>query len=891
MQQTSFSELIEKLEISQGEAQDVRSAPDRVNQIVNSILDPGRSVILTGDPGNGKARLAEEAAYMLADRLGRDVEVFVLPPPSALPSSGTYVFTSAFSQFFDQDFEEQISADANVKPSDLFDTRLQHFIDEFSSEKEVVMVVPRADRYSGFSGQLLQKLVRSKKLRVIATAQRLSGVADRINRDPQVSVLSVGPLNVDEAQAYLIQLLRVERIDRCTLMRWHNVTGGNAYALSMLALASDRGGSLQRSRGTIWEKPGGTVVPGELQEFFLATCNETEIQTLEFVAIAEPMHEASLLQKLDAKVVTELSDRGILISHSIPSGSVALMLAHPLLAKTVLSNLSAMRRLQLNDAVYQTLLTDQLSVAYSRMPDRLMRLVAFGLESGHTMPLDWLLTAYEVLVRTGNPLSVLQLALAVASHPEANPEEICGALVRGRRSARLVGDIGNLRHITSLMRTTLKSYSHKLNAEQRVTLMINLVEAELGAGQPEAVVLNLFDELERNETANQPTLKELVRASKSLALGMMGQLNSALECAKEHLQPADYATNMMRAPALLTAAFVLQQRGEIQTSITMSESARRFALLGDLPRTDLADVQGFCALLGYWASGNTVAGTQLIEDFLHQSPASLNTNSHYSGLTDTARVLYALQRARWTEASQIAEGLIARLSQHDSYGITGFVQAALAIALAAQNDQVGAINALRASVAPQRGLTQGLNGYVRLLRLRAKTWLHSADLVTEAQQVVDWARTEELAFIEIQALHIIACNSGAVTPETLDRVQNLASKIDATVAEPIRSHLARIGTQTTTVNISQMPEAQELEEYGIWLPTPLSPGLTVRERQIAVLASHGHSSRLISEQLHISSRTVETHLSNVFSKLMVDGRKGLRKWFVAERDEAGLQQL
>jgi DNA-binding CsgD family transcriptional regulator len=51
--------------------------------------------------------------------------------------------------------------------------------------------------------------------------------------------------------------------------------------------------------------------------------------------------------------------------------------------------------------------------------------------------------------------------------------------------------------------------------------------------------------------------------------------------------------------------------------------------------------------------------------------------------------------------------------------------------------------------------------------------------------------------------------------------------------------------------------------------------LTRREWEIATLASHGNSSRLIAEKLHISVRTVDTHLLRVYKKVGVTGREQL----------------
>ena len=64
---------------------------------------------------------------------------------------------------------------------------------------------------------------------------------------------------------------------------------------------------------------------------------------------------------------------------------------------------------------------------------------------------------------------------------------------------------------------------------------------------------------------------------------------------------------------------------------------------------------------------------------------------------------------------------------------------------------------------------------------------------------------------------------------------------------------------------------------------PPAAELTAREREVVLLAALGHSSRFIAERLHISVRTVETHLSNVFAKLGLDNRDDLRRWVGRER--------
>ena len=48
--------------------------------------------------------------------------------------------------------------------------------------------------------------------------------------------------------------------------------------------------------------------------------------------------------------------------------------------------------------------------------------------------------------------------------------------------------------------------------------------------------------------------------------------------------------------------------------------------------------------------------------------------------------------------------------------------------------------------------------------------------------------------------------------------------------------------------------------------------LTYREREVLRLVADGHTDRMVAETLVISPRTVNRHLSNIFTKLRVPGR-------------------
>ncbi len=55
-------------------------------------------------------------------------------------------------------------------------------------------------------------------------------------------------------------------------------------------------------------------------------------------------------------------------------------------------------------------------------------------------------------------------------------------------------------------------------------------------------------------------------------------------------------------------------------------------------------------------------------------------------------------------------------------------------------------------------------------------------------------------------------------------------------------------------------------------------GLTAREREVATLIAQGKINREIAEDLVVSERTIESHVSNIMFKLGVQSRRQIREW-------------
>ena len=856
----------------------VTALPDRVARVLASVELPGSVTILLGEPGTGKGHLAVHAGDRLASRTGRPVEVVVLPPPRAGDGS-----VSMFSPIAPGVLRPV--GDLEAEARDLLDRLIER-----TGMRELVIVVQDVDDASPRDLALLDMILDEPGTRLIMTARRMIPDMTRIRKHRQGRVLSIGPLDAEEAGAVLCAVLGVERIEAGTLARWMEATGGNSFGLTTTAIAADQAGRVRRARGAAWvpDDGAGADAPASYAQLVATTCSADEWVLLERIAVAEPVAEIELLRRLASGPLAALLARGLVVSREA-GGRTSLQIGHQLLAASIRAGLMPLRRLELSDEVYAVLEQGFGGRNPTHDPERLLRLVAFGIAAERDLPLHWLWDAFRLSARAGEARAALRLAAAVADHPEASPAQVVTGITRAARLARQLGDGARLQLL-------LEQAARALGDERIVSgvepgplaglRVVMHIERVWRGGVAE----DSLEELEGwlAESADDGMARATYRGAILIILAATGRLERAYRMSPDPDLNPDLQVEWAKAPSRAIRALLLVQRGEPRRAVDEALRSRMISGLAQGLGGGVEDLLGFAWFVALWASGDAESSREAYDELTRTAPASAIGELRASGLAEIAEVLLALQEGRWIDADDAAERVLDRFDRADSYGLAPFVHAARSLALAVLGDRDAAARSIRNALDPSPGLAHALGGLRDLLVLRAMQWLDAPGTVERAERIIADSERDGLAYVELLARHFAVAELGKPGSADLDRIRCLAEEIDVPLGDAIVAHVERLSG--SDAEGEDDPEIRILAGHGLWLAIPGETALTAREKEVALLAALGHSSRFISERLHISPRTVERHLSNVYTKLGLERRDGLREWAARARRQRRLRR-
>jgi DNA-binding CsgD family transcriptional regulator len=840
---------------------------------------PAGGVVLAGEAGIGKTRLAWEALAW-AETAGWEVEWLVATRAAASIPFGAV---------------SHLLPPAERLGDDRLDTlrRTAELLAERSRGRPLLLGVDDAHLLDDASAALVHQLVL-RGIAVLVATVRTGEPAP----DPVIALWKDGPARrldlsalPPSATAELLERSLGGAVDGVTRKEVLRVTGGNPLYLRELVLGGLESGAL-RQVDRVWRwrgKLAGVTRLAELVQARLSTLDETARGAVELVAWGEPLGVGALERLVGRNAVQAAEDDGLLMVERSGRRTVA-RLAHPLYGEV----LRAVLPLSRARAVAERLAA-AVGAGALRRRDDLLRAGAWQLEAGVATNPDLLLQATrqaaarfdheltERLARAavdagGGPTAVRVLAETLewqGRHAEAvavmDGEPPAQGAERARWASIRAGNLyWGLERTAEAEEILQQAALAEEGGEEAVAMLawILLFDGRL----PEAVAV-AGRVLDRPEAPAQALVWAATAAVP--ALGSLGRLGEALAVADRGLAVAGLHPQDL-------------PWGETQLNLVRCQ-----VLLG---AGRLAEA-GVIAEAGYQA-------------------AVADRSSERTGGWAGFRGLVAKAEGRVGTAEASLREAVALLDEQDPYRFMRWCLAELASVAALAGDQEAAAGWLDRADARAGEANRYFDPWVELDRAwvaaAAGELTRAVDLATRA---ADMARASKQFTLEAAALHdvarlgapvgvrqrleelvgllegrlaallassafALAANDGAALDRVGAAFEDLGALLLAAEAKAAAARAHRAAGREASANASQERAAalatacQGARTPGLGPAMPVSV-LTPREREVAMLAAAQASSREIATRLHLSVRTVDNYLGRVYAKLGVSSRARL----------------
>jgi DNA-binding NarL/FixJ family response regulator len=838
----------------------------------------GGSVVLAGDAGVGKTRLARELIES-AEAQGWHTEWTV----------GTHAAQPIpFGALAHLVTNNAVSADRDAMLREVIESLHRY------SDGRFVLGVDDAHLLDGVSAVLIHQLVSRRDASVVLTARGGDPVPDPILglwKDDLAVRLELQPLSRSEVTALLMAVLDGPMDGAGVQILW-DLSSGNVLFLRELVVDGLESGSL-RCDEALWHW-AGPLKPGQrLRDVVgcrIGGLEDLERDALEVVAVGEPVPVSYVNELFSPEVITLLERRGLVSFRQSAGGQ--LRLAHPLFGEVVRADVPTLRLTEIRRR-----LADGFQAHDELRAEDILRVATWRAEMRDDSEPRVLVEGARHAWAVGEVNLAERLTrLALGAGPDFEASYLLGkALVAQGRLEEAV--------------ETWKSAEEVAGSDaQRATLAAGIAHLLLGGlGRPGDADDAVRRAAERTE---DPTARRDLDAVRSLTQAVSaGTTGQRIEHATAVLRHPELS-NRLRATATLALVTASIEAGHLDLAIhtardaIASADAKTGGASATILRTSLADA--------LWPAGR-------LDDAESVASAgyarALEHADHRRGLW--CRLLGSIALLRGDARRAVAwlkEGELILRDQDDSSLRGVLVRLTMAAALIGDLDL--ADHALHGTDRSDALFAKGWD--LELARARAWLCMARGERSIAIRHLEDGAKAaacREHLTVQAFALHDLARFGEAV--QTADGLRDLAESIDGALVPTMAAHahgLARRDGPMLDSAASAFAElgyclyAAEAAAAGAaahraagkpssaaasanrahaWIDrcegarTPAlafadqDDSLTRREREVATLAARGLSDKQIAEGLFISVRTVQTHLHCAYGKLDVAGRREL----------------
>jgi DNA-binding CsgD family transcriptional regulator/tetratricopeptide (TPR) repeat protein len=862
----------------------------QLEELGRHYRDPARAgVVLHGPAGVGKTRLAEEA-LRLAERGGRTVSRAVGHPATREIPLG------ALAHLLPADLTAELGVGDDERTGLFHAARAE--LRRLAGDDRLVLLVDDVDLLDDTSVAVLVPLIMSRTVFLVGTVRTGRTPSPRLSvlhRDGHLVRMEIAPLDPDDLGTLLHRALDgpVSETARAELAR---LSGGNLQVLTELVRGARDRGVLTDATGA-WDLIGPLPTTAALDELVaenLAGIEPRASALLELLAVCERLGLVDVERNYGAEILESLELSGVI--EVVTSGRrMAVRLAHPLYGEVLRGGLPPLRMRRV-----QAELADVVEAHGGRRREDALLVALWRVASGGKVGGERLLRAARLALAAHEPALAVEL-LNAADAADLSVAERAEALVEAYSMAGARDDI---EHIVAAV------WDEPLSEARRAHLAKRLADSRFFNDSDLAGALAAHEAA--RERMSDPDELAAVDARRASLLAGAGRPLDALVIT-DAMGPVSSPRTRVDVSTAIATSLISVGRTDEAAALARETAAEHADLPGWLARRGIAQhLLNEAHALAY--TGRYVEARQLLEPAVERALATsamgawIWFNMALGEIArDTGRAHETIRRFR--EVAEVAP----RVGQDATlvWAHVGVAQGHLLL-----GECGPAADALQ--LADEAGDSPVATSFGT--RERTRAWLDACrgDLVSARQQIraiIPRHRQDGVYIFEAALLHDLARLGSP--HEAVDRLEALAACIDGPLAaihaaharalaerdiakqrdvieryeqidvlvlaaeaaaELADMHRARAESRLAT---AAQQRAVEIAQRAGGLHTPgLARGagiepLTGREREVALMAATGRSSKEIGDRLGLATRTVDTHLARVYRKLGIPGRSEL----------------
>ena len=843
-------------------------------------------LVLVGEAGVGKSRLATEIVQLGNDRGYLAVSTIATQAASAIP-------LGALSHL--------LPTVANASGNLLAAARTS--LIELAAGRPLLISIDDAHLLDDHSAALVLQLAMSMPSFLVATVRSGEPVPDPVLalwKDGLAERVDVGRLDDGAITALAAHTLGGSLHPGLAALIADRADG-NALIARELCLAGRDAGTISAVDGR-WTVAGDVGVSTRLVELVTARIDDldaAERLAIEVIAHGEPVGLRLAAELVDQDALLSLERRGVIALRD-DARRREVWLIHPIYADVIRTTTGAMQAAALKGR----LAAATVATGMRRRSD-LLRVATWQLEAG-SGDADMLQRGATETYHAGDMIGTARLA---AGAWDLRPGPDAGLLL-----ATALAYTGHHQEADAIFAASEALAADRATADDATLTRIAIVHAAVlsaGLGQPEAAIQLLTDVEGRVES---PALLGIVRAQRAHLLALSGEVEAALAIAEPLLATAK------DGPVLVTAAMAsviaLQLQGAYERVVALVAQAlpetRRLWAVGavSIP-PEMLELEAYGARVSMGQLDDPPPAVAAAASVARSGGMVMNRPVALLGALHVAAVDLHRGRPRTAAAAIEAVGPVAS----DLLAAPG--AAVLAICAALVGNAEDATAALASSEAWRRpgsifdpfidlgriwtAVANGLPEHARRIAAEALETAIAADRRGHALRIahtlgrVGGAAAADDAMTRIgpvdgEIAATMRAHVRAVAADDVNALQAASDSFEGLGADLLAAEAAaqaaraarRAGEARRATRLQRTALDMAARCEGAMTPSLVMPAdeltpLSRRELEIANLAASSLSSEEIARRMFLSVRTVDNHLQHVYQKLGIGSRAELRR--------------